>query len=137
MAVVAEVIRLEDNKTISFGDYLSSEKKKVNNFEVDGSSYKVKTYKELTRLEKNGILLIETVPGASIHKLSLNEKRVTFSISGFTDTKITLELEPETEYKIFIDSVNVGSMISNVAGKINFSNGLNDDLQTIKIEKCQ
>jgi len=135
MAVVAEIIRVENDKTISFGNYSLKEKKKVENFEVDGNTYKVKTHNELTKLEKNGILLFESVPGAAVNSLSISEKKATFSICGFTDTKITMELESETEYKIFIDSVNVGSMVSSVAGKISFSMGLNDSLQLVKIEK--
>lgn len=135
MAVVSEVIRIEEDKTISFGDYSTKEKKKVENFEVLGSTYKVKTYNEITKLEKNGILLLETVPGASIHNFSMTERTANFLISGFTDTKVTMELESETEYKIFIDKVNVGNMYSNVAGKINFSIDLTDNLQEVKIEK--
>ena len=67
MAVIEELIRLEDNGSISFGNYLMDEKKKVLDFEVAGNLYKVKTYKDITKLEKNGKMLLETVPGATIH----------------------------------------------------------------------
>ena len=69
MAVIEELIRLEDNGSISFGNYLMDEKKKVLDFEVAGNLYKVKTYKDITKLEKNGKMLLETVPGATIHNL--------------------------------------------------------------------
>ena len=66
MAVIEELIRQEDNGSISFGNYLMDEKKKVLDFEVQGDLYKVKTYREITKLEKNGKMLLETVPGATI-----------------------------------------------------------------------
>ena len=62
MAVIEELIRLEDNGSISFGNYLMDEKKKVLDFEVCGNLYKVKTYKDITKLEKNGKMLFESVP---------------------------------------------------------------------------
>ena len=54
MAVIEELIRQEDNGTISFGNHLMDEKKKVLDFEVSGDLYKIKTFKEITKLEKNG-----------------------------------------------------------------------------------
>ena len=51
MSVIKELIRLEDDGSISFGNYLMDEKKKVLDFEVMGNLYKVKTYKEITKLE--------------------------------------------------------------------------------------
>ena len=63
MAVIEELIRQEDNGTISFGNHLMDEKKKVLDFEVSGDLYKIKTFKEITKLEKNGKMLLETVPG--------------------------------------------------------------------------
>ncbi len=50
MAVIEELIRQEDNGSISFGNYLMDEKKKVLDFEVQGDLYKVKTYREITKL---------------------------------------------------------------------------------------
>ena len=54
MAVIEELIRKEDDGSISFGNYLMDEKKKVLDFEVQGDLYKVKTFKEITKLEKDG-----------------------------------------------------------------------------------
>lgn len=75
MAVIEELIRQEDNGTISFGNHLMDEKKKVLDFEVSGDLYKIKTFKEITKLEKNGKMLLETVPGATVHNFTVNEKR--------------------------------------------------------------
>ena len=59
MAVIEELIRKEDDGSISFGNYLMDEKKKVLDFEVQGDLYKVKTFKEITKLEKNGKILLK------------------------------------------------------------------------------
>lgn len=46
MAVIEELIRKEDDGSISFGNYLMDEKKKVLDFEVQGDLYKVKHLKK-------------------------------------------------------------------------------------------
>jgi len=135
MAIVNEAIRLESDNTLSFGNYQVKEKQKVTDFDVAGDIYKIRTHNEVTRLSKNGKLLLETVPGATIHNLKVTEKLTTFSAEGFEDTLITLELEPETEYTIYIDDVNICKTKTNLSGKISFSIELNNREQHVKIEK--
>ena len=132
MAVIEELIRQEDNGTISFGNHLMDEKKKVLDFEVSGDLYKIKTFKEITKLEKNGKMLLETVP---VHNFTVNERGAEFTVEGLEDTQITMELEPDTEYKILIDDVNVGKMKTNLAGKVTFSVELGKDTPSVAIEK--
>ena len=43
--------------SISFGDYTLDAKAKLDNFGHQGDLYKVKTYKDITKLERNGCLL--------------------------------------------------------------------------------
>lgn len=135
MAVIQELIRLEDNGTISFGNYAMDEKKKVLDFDVDGDLYKVKTYNEITRLEKNGKLLYESVPGSTVHNFAMDDKTITFVIEAPEDTQITMELEPEKEYKILVDDMLVGRIRANLAGKVSFSVEISRDTHAIKIEK--
>ena len=135
MAVIQELIRQEENGRISFGNYLMDEKKKVLDFEANGDLYKVKTFREITKLEKNGKMLLESVPGATIHNFGMDEKGAKFSVESEEDIQITLELEPETEYKILIDDVNVGKMKTNMAGKVNFSVERQNKMPEIVIEK--
>lgn len=135
MAVIEELIRLEDNGSISFGNYLMDEKKKVLDFEVCGNLYKVKTYKDITKLEKNGKMLFESVPGATVHNFTMNERNIEFNVEGTEDVQITMELEPEQEYKLIVDDMLVGKMESNIAGKINFSVELGKNTADVKIEK--
>ncbi len=135
MAAIEELIRQEKNGKLSFGNHLMEEKKKVLDFEVNGDLYKIKTFKEITKLEKNGKMLLETVPGATVHNFAVDEHGASFSVEGSENAQITMELEPETEYKILIDDVNVGKMKTNLAGKINFSVELGKDTPFVAIEK--
>ena len=57
MSTVTELIRKESDGTISFGDYTLASKTKLDNFEHNGDVYKVKTFKEITKLEKNGLFV--------------------------------------------------------------------------------
>ena len=52
MTVVEELIRVENENGLSFGDYTLNAKKKVSDFEFHGDMYKVKTYRDITKLEK-------------------------------------------------------------------------------------
>lgn len=135
MAVIEELIRLETDGSISFGNYLMDEKKKVLDFEVQGDLYKVKTYREITKLEKNGKMLMEVVPGATIHKFSLTDKGAYFSVESNEDVQMTLEMEPDAEYKILIDDVNVGRVKTNMAGKVTISVELHSNMPIVKVEK--
>ena len=50
MAVVNDLIHIEGDGTISFGDYTLDTKTKLDNVEYNGDIYKVKTFKEITSL---------------------------------------------------------------------------------------
>ncbi len=134
MAVISEGIAVCDSG-LCFGDYSVKEKLKVDGFEFNGDIYRVKTHNLITRLEKNGRLLLEAVPGAAIHNFFIDEKRVSFLAEGYNDTQITLELEPETEYTVFIDGFNTGKMKTNLSGKTSFGVELNDKKQEVEIKK--
>ncbi len=135
MSVVDEIIRIEEDESLSFGNHLSTEKQKVNHFEAGGDVYDVKSYKEITRLKKNDMLLLESVPGTTIHFFKMDENQTSFLIEGFEDTQITMELQPDENYKIYVDDVNIGKMKAGMAGKINFSIGLNAKRQKVKVTK--
>ena len=52
MAAVKELLRAENDGTLSFGDYTLASKTKKDNYEFAGDLYKVKTFSEITKLEK-------------------------------------------------------------------------------------
>jgi hypothetical protein len=137
MALHEALIREEKDGTISFGDYTLETKSKLSDFEYNGDIYKVKTYQELTKLEKNGLFLYESVPGTAVYHLGVTEKEISFLVNGSEDAQITLELEPEKEYKILIDETNVGKMKTNLGGKLVLSVELAQEKQVqIKVIKC-
>lgn len=71
MPVVSELIRIEDDGTISFGNYELATKSKLQDFEYKGDLYKVKTFHEITKLERNGMFVYESVPGTAVNHLLL------------------------------------------------------------------
>ena len=99
MAAISELIRTEGNGTLSFGDYTLGAKAKLDNYEFHGDKYKVKTFKEITKLERNGLFVYESVPGTAVTELSVTDNGVSFSVEGPEDAQITLELEENAEYE--------------------------------------
>ena len=137
MPVIKELIRTEADGTLSFGNYELDKKSKVEDFEIDGDIYKVKTYNEITKLEKNGIFVYESVPGTAVNNLKFTDKEVAFSVEGKEDAQITLELDESTEYKVLIDDTNVGKMKTNLSGKlvlsVELSSGSSSDIKVIRL----
>ena len=121
MAVIKELIRKESDGTLSFGNYEFDTKQKLSDFEYEGDLYKVKTFKEITKLEKNGMFVYESVPGTAVTGMKNTEDEMSFMVEGWEDCSITVELEPDTEYKVFVDGTNIGKMKTNLAGKISIS----------------
>ena len=118
MTVVEELIRVENENGLSFGDYTLNAKKKVSDFEFHGDMYKVKTYRDITKLEKNELFVYESVPGTSVFDFEETDVRTEFEVEGFEDTQITLELEEGSEYEITIDGESAGKMATNMGGKL-------------------
>ena len=53
MTVIKELLKANEDGGLSFGDYTLENKTKLDGFEFQGDLYKVKTFKEITKLEKN------------------------------------------------------------------------------------
>ena len=96
-------------------------KAKLDNFEKDGDIYKVKTFKEITKLEKNGLFVYESVPGTAVMDFEETADTVSFTVEGPEDAQITLGLEEETEYEIDIAGAVAGTMKTNLGGKLSLS----------------
>ena len=103
MAAVKELLRAENDGRLSFGDYTLPSKTKKDNFEFQGDIYKVKTFAGITKLEKNGMFVYESVPGSAVEDFRETDREVEFTVSAPGDVQFTLELEPESEYEVFID----------------------------------
>ena len=136
MAAISELIRTEANGTLSFGDYTLGAKAKLDNYDFNGDKYKVRTFKDITILERNGLFVYESVPGTAVTDFDQTENTVAFTVEGPEDAQITLELEEETEYEISIDGKSAGTMKTNLGGKLSMSVELEGaDKVAIKVEK--
>lgn len=134
MAIIEELIREDAKGTLSFGNYKLDVKSKVSDFEHNGDLYKVKTFKEITKLERNGLFVYESVPGTAVEGLSLTEKGIEFTVEGNEDAQITLELEPEQEYMVIMNDANMGTMKTNLGGKLVLSVELEEqDSVSVKV----
>ena len=130
MAAVKELLRAENDGSLSFGDYTLSEKTKKD-------IYKVKTFSEITKLERNGMFVYESVPGSAVEGFKETDSEVAFSVSAKGDVQFTLELEPECEYEVFIDGESAGKMRTNLSGKLSVSVELSEGQEaTMRVVKC-
>ena len=121
MSVVKELIRTEENGKISFGNYELAAKSKLSDFEHDGDMYKVKTYNEITKLERNDMFVYESVPGTAAEHFKVTDEDVEFAVEGSRDAQITIQLENDTDYEVYVDGAAVGSMKTNMSGKLSVS----------------
>ena len=136
MAVIEQLIRAESDGTISFGNYELPDKKKLENFQHNGNILKVKTYKDITKLESNENFVYESVPGTAVTGFKETENGVEFKVEGDSDAQITLGLLESTEYSVSINGNSIGKMTTNVGGKLNLSVELSGNgLVDVKVEK--
>lgn len=137
MTTGKDLLRAEHDGTLSFGDYTLLSKTKLDNYEFEGDIYKVKTFAEITKLEKNGLFVYESVPGSAVEGFKATEKEVSFKVSALGDLQFTLELEPESEYEVFIGGESAGKMTTNLSGKLSVSVELaGDESADVKVVKC-
>ena len=102
--MVEELLRGENGGAISFGNHKLEEKAKLVDFEFGGDLWKVKTYKTMTKLEKNGMFVYESVPGTSVNRFTETQDGISFTVEGSGDAQITVGLQDETEYEVFMFS---------------------------------
>ena len=121
MPVIEELICIEQDGTISFGNYKLGQKAKKSDFEYQGDMYKVKTYNEITKLEHNDMFVYESVPGTAAEHFRVTDEDVEFAVEGSRDAQITIQLENDTDYEVYVDGAAVGSMKTNMSGKLSVS----------------
>ena len=121
MPVIEELICTEQDGTISFGNYKLGQKAKKSDFEYQGDMYKVKTYNEITKLERNDMFVYESVPGPAAEHFRVTDEGVEFTVEGSKDAQITVQLENDTDYEIYVNDSAVGNMMTNMSGKLSVS----------------
>ena len=120
MSVVEELIRTESDGSLSFGNYELDTKTKKADFPHDGASYKIKTFKEITRLERDGAFVYESVPGSTVTNFKGDKNELSFDVEAPGDLSFTVELEPDTLYKLDANGES-SSIQTNLGGKLNAS----------------
>ena len=121
MAVVEELLRSEADGTISFGNHKLEKKAKVEDYQHAGDLLKVKTCREITKLEKNGMFLYESVPGTSVLNFAEKEDGVEFIVEGDEDAQITIGLTDDRAYEVFVDGSSIGAIKTGFGGKLSLS----------------
>ena len=136
MAAVKELLKAETDGTLSFGDYTLGSKTKLDGFGFQGDLYKVKTFSEITKLEKNGMFVYESVPGTAVDHFTENDEGVSCRVEGYKTSQVTVQLEEETPYQIFENGELTAEITTNVSGKLAVNLDLEDgkpiDLEIVK-----
>lgn len=135
MPIIKDLICADVNG-ISFGNYKLADKTKADGYEFNGDIYKVKTFSGITKLEKNGMFVYESVPGTTVNNLVVTDSGMTFRVEGNEPTQITVELEPDVDYKVYTNEEQTGYMQTNMSGKLAMSVELEEGgVADVKIEK--
>ena len=125
MAGITDLICKTADGKLSFGNFDLDSKQKRSDFPFEGDLYKVKTCQEITKLERNGLFVYESVPGTAVSHFSVDDAAVEFSVEGDKDAQVTIQLEDDCEYEVFVDGAAVGGMKTNLSGKLVVSVELN------------
>ena len=127
MSAVKELIRAEVNGTLSFGDYTLDQKAKFDGFDFQGNLYKVKTFAGITKLERDGMFVYESVPGTAVEGFHATTEGLEFKVSGLKDAQITVGLEAESEYTVCMNDTCMNDIKTNLSGKLSVSVELDPD----------
>ncbi len=138
MSIIEKGIIVNSDNTISFGNHIAKEKVKIDDFKVADDIYKLRTYNEVTRLTKNHTLVFESTPGLSVHNFVYSAEKVEFCAYGTDSAQITVELTPDTTYKILCNGHLVDEAKANaISGKLSFSAELKKGKANIVIEEIK
>lgn len=115
-----KLIYAAQDGSLSFGDCTLPAKKKQE-VVIDGNQYKVKTFREITKLEKNEGFVYESVPGTDVSDFCETEAGVSFTVRGDEDAQIILGLEDNAEYDVAVDGRKIGRVSTGLGGKLSIS----------------
>ena len=87
---------------------------------------------EIMRRTRNQRFLI-----TAVFNLAQDGNQMSFRVEGPEDAQITVELEAEAQYEVYLDGASTGKMETNLGGKLSFSVELgNGSAVEVKIVKC-
>ncbi len=127
MSAVKELIRVDVNGTLEFGDYTLDQKAKLDGFDFQGNLYKVKTFAGITKLERDGMFVYESVPGTAVESFHATAEGLEFKVSGVKDAQITVGLEADSEYTVCMNETCMNDIKTNLSGKLSISVELDPD----------
>lgn len=113
---------------LSFGNYKLDVKSKQNDFEYEGDIYYVKSYYEVTRLEKNDSMIYESVPGTTVTDFNETSNQAEFVVEGYRETQITVEVEENSLYDVTVNGAKLGEYKTNMRGKLVLTLDLDADV---------
>lgn len=116
-----KLIYVNDRGQLEFGDYTLNEKSKVPSFEMGGDSYYLKTWKEITRLEKNGLFLLEALPGCRISAFEEKEDETGFTVSAPYEVHLTIGVDESADYTLLVGGVDRTTSMTRIGGKLAFT----------------
>ena len=136
MNTVSTLISGSDEELLSFGDFSQTEKKKVSDYDYRGDMYYVKTCREITKLEKNGMFEYESVPGSSVFEYQSDIEYKAFEVTGQGNTQIVLAVEDGAEYDLYINGEIADETDVDISGKFCFNVILDPEVPVlIELEK--
>jgi len=136
MKTVSNLISGSDDELLSFGDFTQDEKKKFTDFDYRGDMYYVKTFKEITKLEKNGMFEFEAVPGCAVFDYESDVDYKAFDVTGDGDTQIVVAVEDGAEYALYINGELADETFVDISGKFCINVTLDPDVPvTIELER--
>ncbi len=115
-----EILGRNGDGSLWFGDYRLEKKAKAEDFSHEGVVYKAKSFREITKLEKDGLLLFESVPGTRVEGFVQAEGGLRFTLEGDEDAQIILGLAEEAKYNVAVDGQDVGMIQAGLGGKLSF-----------------
>ena len=82
------------------------------------------------------MFVYESVPGTTVEHFQVTNDGGEFVVEGDKDAQITIQLEDDTDYEVYVDDVAVGGMKTNMSGKLMASVELNEGVAShVKIVK--
>ena len=64
------------------------------------------------------MFVYESVPGTAVHNFTVSGSRITFDVEGSEDAQITIQMEEDREYEVFVNDISTGSERTNLSGKL-------------------
>lgn len=134
MTGIENLIRANEDGTLSFGDCSLEAKKKKDGFEYGGDVYEVKTFREITKLECNESFVYESVPGTVVDEFQETEDGMSFLVQGEEDAQLTVGLTSESDYRVTLDGKEIGVITTDLGGKLSFNVPLEGSTRPVEVK---